>query len=434
MNQELVDEIAAELASTKRWGAPQYIDAGNSAAVYSVAHPALGDVALKVYDPLFFEGRNALIEANRVALQQVLRGHGNPHLIRVISAEEIPERETWYMLMELCPWKSLDKVIADVPVERIPDLIRQLASAVMYLDEQGLVHRDIKPANIVISDDFSTLKLLDLGVLRRIAAEEGNGTDVGEKRRFIATAQYSPPEYLARDEDAGEAGFQALNLYQVGAVLHDLIMKRPIFHEEASTQNRYQLFRAVTQKSPRLSNADIPPRLLSLCRAALVKDPEKRRSAVKLADFCEVADTTEAIRRRVAARAAESPAVPRPSVLTWETRCREWIRSAARSESASLGPQRLRALHQAEIVRWELTFPRLGRSLEATLHPVSETRLALEFSIRTPNPLHIAVLEISNGGADLDENDIAPHLAANILYLLDLASVPEDGGQEAATE
>jgi hypothetical protein len=57
--------------------------------------------------------------------------------------------------------------------------------------------------------------------MRRISPDEGNGTDFQEKTRFIATAQYSPPEYLTREEAKGEVGFRALNVYQVGAVLHE---------------------------------------------------------------------------------------------------------------------------------------------------------------------------------------------------------------------
>jgi len=119
------------------------------------------------------------------------------------------------------------------------------------------VHRDIKPANIVVDPTISKLKLLDLGVLRLIEHTEGNGTDQAETKRFVATAQYSSPEYLTREELPGAKGFEALNVYQVGAVLHDLIMKAPIFKQEADTQNKYILYKAIITKLPLVVNPNL---------------------------------------------------------------------------------------------------------------------------------------------------------------------------------
>ena len=119
------------------------------------------------------------------------------------------------------------------------------------------MHRDIKPANIVVDPTISKLKLLDLGVLRLIEHTEGNGTDQAETKRFVATAQYSSPEYLTREELPGAKGFEALNVYQVGAVLHDLIMKAPIFKQEADTQNKYILYKAIITKLPLVVNPNL---------------------------------------------------------------------------------------------------------------------------------------------------------------------------------
>jgi eukaryotic-like serine/threonine-protein kinase len=229
MDRELTERIAHELCVERNWQDLEFIDAGNSGAVFRISHPKHGPVALKVYDPAYFKGDNALIEENRIKLQEQLRSHGNPHLIDVLEVGPIVGVNTWFLLMELCSWPNLEKCLRSVRDDQVEELLRQLVDGVLFLQKSGLVHRDIKPANIVVDPSFSRLKLLDLGVLRRIEHTEGNGTDHAETRRFVATAQYSSPEYLTRDELPGSEGFEALNVYQVGAVLHDLIMKTPIF-------------------------------------------------------------------------------------------------------------------------------------------------------------------------------------------------------------
>ncbi|MGM4990370.1 protein kinase domain-containing protein [Tardiphaga sp. 841_E9_N1_2] len=187
MDLALTKQIAAHLQSTMPgWRDVRFIDAGNSGAVFHLLHPEHGVVALKIYDPAFFQGDNALIEEKRVRLQEELRGHGNPYLIDIFEVGKIPEHGTWFLIMEMCPWPNLEKCAPDIPDSNVEDLLRQLVEGVQFLHTRGLVHRDIKPANIVVDPAYQHLKLLDLGVLRQIAHTEGNGTDQEEQRRFVA--------------------------------------------------------------------------------------------------------------------------------------------------------------------------------------------------------------------------------------------------------
>lgn len=72
MDLARVTDIANRLCERREWSVPEFIDNGASAAVYKVTTPE-GMVALKIYDPSFFEGENALIEARRIELQQELK-------------------------------------------------------------------------------------------------------------------------------------------------------------------------------------------------------------------------------------------------------------------------------------------------------------------------------------------------------------------------
>jgi serine/threonine-protein kinase len=428
MDLDLTKQIAHELCQERNWQNLEFIDAGNSGAVFKINHPKHGPVALKIYDPAYFKGHNALIEENRIKLQEQLRSHGNPHLIDVLEVGSIAPANTWYLLMELCSWPNLEKCLSSVRDDQVEELLRQLVDGVQFLQENGLVHRDIKPANIAVDPTFSYLKLLDLGVLRRIEHTEGNGTDQAETRRFVATAQYSSPEYLTRDELRGAEGFEALNIYQVGAVLHDLIMKTPIFREEADTQNKYILYKAVTTKQPLIVNPNLPPRLISLCKAALSKDPKDRVNRASLAQLATRSDTTEDIRKRLGVPRAKNESFSAPSVMIWQTPVRHWLRDAAVKEKATLGPHKLKVRDCANGLAWTLSFSSSECELLVTLAQSSDkSHLVLSLSANVPEELTISILEIFSTGPQIETPEVLQQLSSNILYMLDLCSAMNAG-------
>ncbi|PXV52086.1 serine/threonine protein kinase [Dyella jiangningensis] len=283
---------------------PTYVGAGGSAAIYKVDTLA-GTRALKVYDPKFFSSENAQAEARRLELQRSLIGHDCPTLVKVFSVEEA--EGTAFIEMEFVAWPQLKKVLASVPDEKISSLIQQLVEAVVFLEKLDIAHRDVKPENIHVTEDFSHLKLIDLGVSRTMSPrdeEGGDATDHGKKRPFIATAQYSSPEYLFRLDPPSPNLWKALNLYQVGAVLHDLVNKKPLFDDEVNLGNRWLVARAVLTKIPNFPDAD-PARLLAqkaLATRCLAKDMETRLRIVSWSDFTFEAatDRLSALKSRLA--------------------------------------------------------------------------------------------------------------------------------------
>lgn len=186
-------------------------------------------------------------------------------------------------------------------------LIGQLVEAVRFLDSLSIVHRDIKPENIHVSPDFRSLKLLDLGVARDFdepSSNEAAITDHGNQRPFLATAQYSSPEYLFRLDEPTTKLWRALNIYQVGAVLHDMIKKEALFRHEMSLGNRWLVARAVLTKLPSFSDAS-PNRLSgpkALASRCLVKDLETRLQLVTWEDFIleATSDAVGSLRGRLA--------------------------------------------------------------------------------------------------------------------------------------
>ncbi|MCU1127907.1 protein kinase [Stenotrophomonas maltophilia] len=284
---DIAERLERHLASRAGYHTPLYVACGGSAATYSVSTPA-GKRCIKVYDPKFLKGATSEAEKRRLELQRGLIGHNCEQLVTIYAVDEA--EDTAFVEMEFIEWPQLKKTLANVPEQHVSTIIRELVVAVTFLEKLGIVHRDIKPENIHVSPDFTKLKLLDLGVARGIDPQEsdsGAGTDQGQTRPFISTAQYSSPEYLFRLDEPSPALWKALNLYQVGAVLHDLINKRPLFQDEVDKQNRWLVARAVLDKTPSFPDAD-PSRLArqkALASRCLVKDGAIRLQIASWNDF-----------------------------------------------------------------------------------------------------------------------------------------------------
>ncbi|MGE6790999.1 protein kinase domain-containing protein [Pseudomonas guineae] len=262
-----------------------FLAAGGSAAVF---HGVNGENqrAFKVFDPRFISDEDGSKEQERLGLQRRLINHDCPHLVQTFSIENFGD--TAVIEMEYVKWPRLKEVLKDVPDGSVEVLIRQLISAVTYLEGHGIVHRDIKPENIHVSACWGRLKLLDLGVVREFDPGPGAAdTDQGAQRPFLATAQYSSPEYLFRLDEPSRELWQGLNIYQVGAVLHDLIMKEPLFRAEIEAENRWLVAKAVLLNSPNFKDGN-PSRLAylkALSAKCLNKDLQARMALVNWLDF-----------------------------------------------------------------------------------------------------------------------------------------------------
>ena len=291
LEQSVIDDLEVRLKrflySLGGYGTPKFLSAGGSAAVFRVEGPS-GVRAFKCFAPAFLSGAGGAAERRRLDVQRRLIGHACPTLIQTFRIQEA--EGTAFTEMEFLPWPQLTGMLPTLPDSAVVPLILQLVEAVKFLETLNIVHRDIKPENIHVSEDFASLKLLDLGVAREFElpdSQEAAITDHGNSRPFLATAQYSSPEYLFRLDEPTKRLWSGLNFYQLGAVLHDLIAKRPLFEHEMQLGNRWLVARAVLTKTPAFIDPD-PNRLLQLkvlSARCLVKDLNTRLQLVGWDDF-----------------------------------------------------------------------------------------------------------------------------------------------------
>jgi eukaryotic-like serine/threonine-protein kinase len=281
MDRVRAERLARELigSTVGEWLVESFIANGASAAVFRASRHGL-TAALKVVDPELEEryGREAQLE--RVNRELELIGKLHPNLVRIYDGGRCPQTNLLFVVMELHTANSLSHYVATFPRDQIQPIIAQIASATNFLESLKIVHRDVKPDNVVISDDLSHAVLLDLGIIRPVGTQD---KEAGTGDAFIGTTRYSPPEFLLREEEDSERGWRAVTYYQLGAILYDLLMRRPLFSEVHGPAAK--VIDAVRHIEPVIDVRDAPVHLVNLARACLHKDWKVRLQLVEWDHF-----------------------------------------------------------------------------------------------------------------------------------------------------
>lgn len=250
------------------------INNGKSAAVF-LGQKDNNNYAIKIFDNDLIERYGVEIQQYRIELELKLKDHQIDNLIKVINGGRIniDSIDYFYLVMQYIDGKNLKQYISenDITIEFIIKVIKTLIETTETLlnHNPSIAHRDIKPENIMISND-SQILLMDLGVLKII--DNPSITDLGQKQ-FLGTLRYSPPEFLTRKEENNIDGWRSINIYQIGAVLHDLIMKEELFTGVEPYPN---LVITIKEDMLKIINNEYPPDLIQMCRNMLSKDWKHR--------------------------------------------------------------------------------------------------------------------------------------------------------------
>jgi hypothetical protein len=152
---------------------------------------------------------------------------------------------------------------ANLSIDEVVSITRQLCGALAAAHQAGVVHRDLKPANVMLLPD-GTLKLLDFGLAKLTSIDESSLTREGA---IVGTLAYMSPEQLR----SGEIDARA-DLWALGAVLHELLSGQPPF---GSGPAATLVGRILTESPPPLP-PNAPSDLAALARRLLAKRPGDR--------------------------------------------------------------------------------------------------------------------------------------------------------------
>jgi protein kinase-like protein len=188
---------------------------GGMGTVYHAVDEQLGrQVALKILSPDVGQGGGdpqVRADAARRMVREARTGVAfvHPNAVTVYDIGEIDGAP--FIAMELVRGRLLRALVADATVA-LDDRLRWLGDVARVLaaaHRAGLVHRDVKPDNVIVGDD-GVVKLLDFGVVRRVALPEGtppashDGT-ITVDGALVGTPAYMPPEQLRGERVDGRA-------------------------------------------------------------------------------------------------------------------------------------------------------------------------------------------------------------------------------------
>ncbi|MGE5101699.1 MAG: serine/threonine-protein kinase, partial [Deltaproteobacteria bacterium] len=166
---DLRDELQATLGSS--YTISRELGGGGMSRVLVARDTALRrDVVIKVLPPELVAGVN--VERFRREIL-VAAGLQHPHIVPVLAAGEM-DGLPWFT-MPFVEGESLRQRLTrgPLPINEAIGILREVAKALAYAHERGVVHRDIKPDNVLITG--GTAVVTDFGIAKALSASRTAG-------------------------------------------------------------------------------------------------------------------------------------------------------------------------------------------------------------------------------------------------------------------
>jgi serine/threonine protein kinase len=231
------------------------------------------NVAVKIMHPHFArrtDFRDRFLQEARTAARM-----DHPGIVQVYDFGQ--DQDMLYIIMEFIPGANLQSMLKElkdagrwIRLDEAVGLLRQVAGALDYAHNQGVLHRDIKPANIMLKpgavEDLPYRPVItDLGLARLLegARMTQEGTSMGT------------PVYMSPEQALGETTDQRSDVYSLGILLFELVIGHPPFPiRSLADAVRYHTREPVP--APRELRPELPADLEKAILFALQKDPAKR--------------------------------------------------------------------------------------------------------------------------------------------------------------
>ena len=153
----------------------------------------------------------------------------HPHIVPLLSAGEsggLP-----YFTMPYVEGESLRARIIrerELPVPQAVRVLRDVASALAYAHEQGVVHRDIKPDNVLLSHGIAVVT--DFGVAKAVTASTAYNSAAGNPGLTSLGVTLGTPHYMAPEQGTADPGMDhRVDLYAFGVTAYEMLTGDPPF-------------------------------------------------------------------------------------------------------------------------------------------------------------------------------------------------------------
>ncbi|MFL5577829.1 MAG: protein kinase domain-containing protein [Gemmatimonadaceae bacterium] len=303
MTGDLRQQLSSTLGSA--YALDRELGGGGMSRVFVADETALGrKVVVKVLQPELAMAVSVERFRREIQLAAQLQ---HPNIVPVLSAgvaDGLP-----YYTMPYVEGESLRARMArtgPLSVAEVARVLHDVAAALSYSHERGVVHRDVKPDNILLARHHALVA--DFGVAKALSASAADAhsgmlTTLG---LAMGTPAYMAPEQAAADPDTD----QRADIYALGAVAYEMLTGTPLFGARSpSALLAAQVTEAPVPVGSR--RPDLPPALAELVMRCLAKDPAARpQSAEEVIAALDQMTTPAATGATLAAPATPAGAIP----------------------------------------------------------------------------------------------------------------------------
>ena len=245
------------------------IGAGGMARIYKGAHTELKRyAAIKVVnwglqeDPEFTERFRR--EAQAIA---TLR---HPNIVQIYDFGKYASG--YFMVMEFIDGNDLAFLLRQhrhkqtlLPKEQIVQVVKDVAAALDYAHNQGVIHRDVKPSNVMINQDGQSI-LTDFGLVMLQTSQS----------QATLGSTFGTPHYVAPEQAiSSAAAVTASDIYSLGVILYELVTGQLPFDDESPLSVALKHVSEVPTP-PKVINSELSPDVEAVILKALAKQPVDR--------------------------------------------------------------------------------------------------------------------------------------------------------------
>src|SRR5215469_7775338 len=219
------------------------IGAGGMGEVYRARDTKLKrDVALKVLPEAFGKDPGRMLRFQREA--EVLASLNHPNIAHIYGVQERA------LVMELVEGESPK---GPLPFEEAWKIALQMAEALEYAHERGVIHRDLKPANVKVTPD-GVVKLLKFGLAKAFsetpdaASLDPENSPTVTLGATVAGTVVGTAAYMAPEQAKGRHVDKRADIWSWGVVLYELLTGERLFKGDEAADTLAQ----VLTKEPNL--------------------------------------------------------------------------------------------------------------------------------------------------------------------------------------
>lgn len=225
-------------------------------------------VAVKVLRLDYANDPEFIRRFHREAINATSLAH--PNIVNIYDVGE--EDNIYYLVMEYVNGETLKQYIqknAPIPLEKVIDIMLQIASGISHAHQNNIIHRDIKPQNILIDKD-GNVKVTDFGIAIALTS-----TTITHTNSVIGSVHYISPE-----QARGGVATKKSDIYSLGIVMFEMLTGRLPFSGDSAVSIALKHLQDETP-SPRRYNPDIPQSVANIVIKATAKDPFYRYDDVE---------------------------------------------------------------------------------------------------------------------------------------------------------